>query len=266
MIGRQQAVGLVCKEMTMRSFLKQLPYGFPSSAGNPGRNASIKLSCASKTNSIVKKFLMELYELKHHQLQRRNKSSSTTRKSSVRKNRERSVGSKSCSPPPFSIAAPTHTSFQPLHHISHCGAPANLGSIKDGAALGELVVGEKVPKHEVVEQLISVPETGELCLTPLHTEPASTQGSVKGTRSPKSSYFEAGGNSGPICEVLEHRQLGKPKKAVILSGLLIQARGPDQSLLCRRIPARGPDPSLRRGPNPSLVHGPNPALLRKNQP
>ncbi|VDK37924.1 unnamed protein product [Taenia asiatica] len=172
---------------------------------------------------------------------------------------------------PFSIAAPTYTSFQPLHHISHCGAPANLGLVKDGAALGEIVVGEKVPENEVVKQLISVPETGELCLTPLHTlifssrEPASTQGSFKGTKSPKSSCSEAGGNSGPICEVLEHRQLGKPKKAVILSGLLIKARGPDQSLLCRRIPARGPDPSLRRGPNPSLVHGPNPALLRKNQ-
>ncbi|VDM27582.1 unnamed protein product, partial [Hydatigera taeniaeformis] len=96
-------------------------------------------------------------------------------------------------------------------------------------------------------------------------EPASTQSDVSGAQSPNKSYSEVGGNSEPIFGLIEHCHLDKPKKTVTLSDLLIQAKGPDRSLLCRRILARGPDLSLHRGPNSSLANGPNPALLRKNR-
>ncbi|EUB65123.1 hypothetical protein EGR_00392 [Echinococcus granulosus] len=163
-------------------------------------------------------------------------------------------------------ATSAHVSCQLRHHSSHRVATANPGSIKDDATLGEVVVGERVPKHEVVKQSTPVPETRELCLAPLHVGSAPAQDDVKGTRGLKTFHSKGDGNPERICEVLEHCRLSKPNKAVILSSLLIRAKGPDQSLLCRRIPARGPDPSLGRGPNPSLVRGPNPALLRKNQP
>lgn len=56
--------------------LSDRPYNFLSSEGN----RSVKPSYASKTNSIVNKFLAKSYEPKHDQLQRRRKSSSTSRK------------------------------------------------------------------------------------------------------------------------------------------------------------------------------------------
>ncbi|CDS40137.1 conserved hypothetical protein [Echinococcus multilocularis] len=229
-------------------------------------NRSVKLSHASRTNSIVNKFLAKSYEPKHDQLQRRRKSSSTSRKSNARRVRRCNMELHSCSSPLSPAVNSAHVSCQPRHHSSHLVAIANPGSIKDDAALGEVVVGERVPKHEVVKQSTPVPEARELCLAPLHVESAPAQDDARGTRGLKTFHSKADGNPKRICEVFEHCRLSKPNKAVILSSLLIWAKGPDQSLLCRRIPARGPDLSLGRGPNPSLVRGPNPALLRKNQP
>ncbi|KAL5112175.1 hypothetical protein TcWFU_005534 [Taenia crassiceps] len=240
----------------------ECPCNFPSSTDSPERNASVELSCAPKTDSIVKKFLSEGYEVKQYQLQRRTKSS-TSRRSRVRKARGRNVDSESSSPPPFSVAPPTHT-CQPLHYASHCGMSANLESMKDCTVLREVVAGQEISKHGVGEHLIALPETGELRLALLHIGSASPQDTVKRTQSPKSSYPGAGGNSDPIFEALEPFPSGRSKKAAILSGLLIQTRGPNQSLLCRRTSAKGPDPSLHRGPNSLLVHGPNPAL-RENR-
>lgn len=65
--------------------------------------------------------------------------------------------------------------------------------------------------------------------------------------------------------ILKRKELDKSSRASVQSSLLIQAIGPNRSLLIQRAPAQGPNPALHKGRGLNLAKGHNPSLLLKNQ-
>ncbi|VDO05020.1 unnamed protein product [Rodentolepis nana] len=201
-------------------------------------------------------------------------SSSATRKSTSQKHPGHNVRSQSSSTPP-SVVVPSsgrhqRQSFSPESRSRDVvSLDAGLGKKKSDIPFtvsSSPKLDLQLESRVTADNLKSVPEVEEMvpststvkpfshpdeAFEPIQATPSNTQLAIESETAQT--------------EIQEPKDLLRPNRPTVRSGLYIQAIGPNRSLLVQRIPAKGPNPQLRKGHNPALVKGPNPALLIKNR-
>nr|CDS27336.1 expressed conserved protein [Hymenolepis microstoma] len=236
------------------------------------RNESVRLTCAAKTNSIVKNFLSEEHDLKLNQRHKRSRySSSTTRKSTSRKHIGHDVESQSFSTP-SSVVVPSSASNQQKspspQSRSRDVISLDTGSRKKKDDIPSTVSSSPKPDSQLesrgtADNPKSVPEVEEMVPSTSMAKPYSQPDeTIEPQQATPSGAKQA--SESRTTQTETQKDLLQPSRPTG-GGLNIQAKGPNSSLLVQRIPAKGPNPQFYKGHNPALVKGPNPALLIKNR-
>ncbi|KAM7541567.1 hypothetical protein Aperf_G00000031459 [Anoplocephala perfoliata] len=207
------------------------------------------------------------YNPKHDQSQRRHRFSSlTSRKSNSRKQFAKNAETQSFSSSPAPTTSSARMQSQSLKADSR--RDTTHGSLKKKKKdIANILSPKSEPRSEKkpTSCLQSVPEPEEV-----HNSPAFSQlesESDKTTETKPRSSVEYAINEGETKreESQERKELNKSGRSFTRSSLLIQAMGPNRSLLIQRTPAQGPNPAFHRGRDLTLAKGHNPSILLKNQ-